>query len=160
MFLLGTYHFCPLLCPSLHEMFPWYLSFLEEICSLSHSIVFLYFFVLITEEGFLFSPCYSFELCIQMGMSFLFSFAFCFSSFHSCFEGLLRQPFAFLHFIFLGMVLITASCTMSQTSFLSSSGTLSIRSNPLNLSLPLYNCKGFDLGHTWMAWWFSLLSSI
>ena len=31
------------------------------------------------------------------------------------------------------MVLITASCTMSQTSIHSSSGTLSIRSNPLNL---------------------------
>jgi len=34
-------------------------NFLEEISSLSHSIVFLYFFVLITEEGFLISPCYS-----------------------------------------------------------------------------------------------------
>ena len=38
-------------------MFPWYL-FLEEIASLSHSIVFFYFFSLITEEGFLISPCY------------------------------------------------------------------------------------------------------
>ena len=28
-------------------------------------------------------PCYSLELCIQMGISFLFSFAFCFSSFLS-----------------------------------------------------------------------------
>ena len=28
-------------------------NFLEEIFSLSHSIVFLYFFALITEEGFL-----------------------------------------------------------------------------------------------------------
>ena len=53
---------------------------LEEIASLSHSIVFLYFFGLITEEGFLISPCYSLELCIQMGVSFLFSFAFHFSS--------------------------------------------------------------------------------
>ena len=26
------------------------------------------------------------------------------------------------------------------------------------LSLPLYNRKGFDLGHTWMIYWFSLLS--
>ena len=61
-------------------MFPWYLyNFLEEIFSLSHSIVFLYFFALITEEGFLISPCYSWELCIQMGISFLFSFAFRFS---------------------------------------------------------------------------------
>ena len=58
-------------------------SFLEEISSLSHSIVFLYFFPLITEEGFLISPCYSLELCIQMDISFLFSFAFHISSFLS-----------------------------------------------------------------------------
>ena len=50
---------------------------------LSNSIAFLYFFALIIEEGFLTSPCYSLELCIQMGISFLFSFAFPFSSFHS-----------------------------------------------------------------------------
>ena len=42
-----------------------------------------YFFALITEEGFLISPCYSLEICIQIYMSFLFSFAFHFSSFHS-----------------------------------------------------------------------------
>ena len=41
--------------------------------------------------------------------------------------------FAFFHFFFLGMLLITVSCTMSWTSTHSSSGTLSIRSNPLNL---------------------------
>ena len=58
-------------------------KFLEEISSLSHSIVFLYFFALITEEGLLISPCYSLELCVQMGISLLFSFAFCFSSFHN-----------------------------------------------------------------------------
>ena len=29
-------------------------NFLEEISNLSHSIVFLYFFAMITEEGFLF----------------------------------------------------------------------------------------------------------
>ena len=60
-------------------------NFLEEISSFSHFIVFLYFLALIAEEGFLISSCYSLELCIQMGISFLFSFAFCFSSFHSCF---------------------------------------------------------------------------
>ena len=37
-------------------------NFLEEISSLSHSTVFLYFFALITDEGFLISPCYSLEL--------------------------------------------------------------------------------------------------
>ena len=51
-------------------------NFLEEISSLSHSIVFLYFFALISKEGFLISPCYSLELCIQVGISL---FLLCFS---------------------------------------------------------------------------------
>ena len=38
-------------------------------------------------------------------------------------------------FFFLGMVLIPVSCTMWQTSIHSSSATLSIRPNPLNLFL-------------------------
>ena len=59
-----------------------YTHLLGESSSLSHCTVFLCFFASITEEGFLLSPCYSLELCIQMGISFLFSFAFCFSSFH------------------------------------------------------------------------------
>ena len=53
------------------------------------------------------------------------------------------KHFAFLHFFFLGMVLIPASCRVSWTSVYSSSGTLRsyqirldlIRSNPLNLFL-------------------------
>ena len=57
-------------------------NFLKEISRLSPFIIFLYFFSLITEEDFVISPCYSLELCIQMGISFLFSFAFRFS-FHS-----------------------------------------------------------------------------
>ena len=59
--------------------------------------------------------------------------------------------FAFLYFFFLGMVLNTASCTMSRTSVHSSSGTLSDLIPWIYLSLPLYNCKGSDLGHTWMV---------
>ena len=46
-------------------------NFLEVISSLFHSVFFLYFFALITEEGFLTSSCYSLELCIQTGVSFL-----------------------------------------------------------------------------------------
>ena len=84
--------------------------------------------ILITEEGFLVSPCCSLELCIQMGVSFRFSFAFCFSSFLGCLYGLLRQPFCLFAFLFLARVLITASYTMSRTSVHSSSGILSIRS--------------------------------
>ena len=59
------------------------LIFFGETSSLSHSVVFLYFFALIAEESFLISPCCSLELCIEMDISFLFSFAFCFFSFHS-----------------------------------------------------------------------------
>ena len=68
------------------------------------------------------------------GYIFPFSFAFHFSSFLSyiC-KASSDNQFAFLHFFFLGMVLITTSCTMLQTSVHSSSGILFIRSNPLNL---------------------------
>ena len=45
-------------------------NFLEKISSLSHSVVSLYFFALITEEDFLISSCYSLELCIQVGIFF------------------------------------------------------------------------------------------
>ena len=43
-------------------------NFLEYISRLFLSIVVLYFLALITEEGFLISPCYL-ELCIQMSIS-------------------------------------------------------------------------------------------
>ena len=80
------------------------------------------------------------------------------------FSALFKAPsdnhFAFLHFFFLGMILITAHCTMSGTSIHSSSGTLSGLIPWIYLSLALYNRKGFDLGHTWMVSLFSLLSSI
>ena len=56
-------------------------NFLEEISSISHSILLLYFFALITEECFLISPYCSLELCIQMGISFLSSFVWCCSNF-------------------------------------------------------------------------------
>ena len=63
-------------------------NFLEVISSLSQSVVFLYFFALITEEGFLISLCYSMELCIQMGISFLFTFCLLLLSFHQLFVRL------------------------------------------------------------------------
>ena len=120
-------------------------NFLEEMSSLSHSIVFLYFFALITEEDFLpllavfwnsafkwvylsFSP---------LPLASLLSSAIC--------KGSSDYHFALLHFFFLGMVLITASCTMLQTSIHSSSGTLSDLIPWIYLSLPLFNHKRFDL---------------
>ena len=62
----------------------------------------------------------------------IFLFLLCFLLSAIC-KASLDNYFAFLHFFFLGMVLITTSHTMSQTSVHSSSGTLTLRSNPLNL---------------------------
>ena len=59
--------------------------------------------------------------------------------------------FAFLHFFFFGIILVNASYTMLRISVHSSSGNLSTRSNPLNLSYlspPLCNHEGFVLGHS------------
>ena len=106
-------------------------NFLEEISSLSPSVVFLYFFALFIEEGLLVSSCCNsafswlyISLSPLLFTSFLSS-AICKASSdnHS----------AFLHFFFFGMVLVTTSCTVLWTSNYSSSGTLSTRSNPLNL---------------------------
>ena len=46
------------------------------------------------------------------------------------------QPFCLFHFLFLGMVFITTSYTMSWTFVHSYSGTLSIRSDTFNLFVP------------------------
>ena len=115
-------------------------NFLEEISSLSHSIVFLYFFALIAEQGFLISPCYSLELCIQMDYLSFSPLPFTSLLFTAICKASSDNDFAFLHFLSLGMVLIPVSYTMSGTSVHRSSGTLSNRSNPLNLFVhPLYN---------------------
>ena len=76
-------------------------NFLEEISSLSHSILFLYFFALITEEGFLISA-----------VPWNFAFRWVYLSFSPLpfmsllFSAICKPPsdnhFAFLHFFFLG----------------------------------------------------------
>ena len=74
-----------------------FLSFVVPICEWNVPLVFLIFLkrslvfpILLfssislhwlLRKAFL-SPCYSLELCIQMGISFLFCFAFCFPSFY------------------------------------------------------------------------------
>ena len=69
------------------------------------------------------------------------------------FKASSNNHFAFLHFFFLGMVLITAFCTMSWTSVCS----FSLESV---CHLHCIIVKGVDLAHTWMVQWFSLLPSI
>ena len=119
-------------------------NFLKDISSLSHSIFSLYFLALIADEGFLISPCYSLELCLQMGISFVWLLFFS--------QLFVRPPqttiLPFCNSSAWG-ILIPASCTMSQTSIHSYSGTLSIRSNPLNLFLTsTVSSYRIDLGHT------------
>ena len=73
----------------------------------------------------------------QHSNGYIFPFLLCFSLLF--FSQLFVRPpqTAILLFVFLlhGMVLIPVSCTMPWTSVHSSSGTLSIRSSPLNLFL-------------------------
>ena len=110
-------------------------NFLEEITCLSHSIVFLFLFALITEEGFLISPCYSLEFSIQMSVSFFSPLPLVSLFFSAIHNASSDNHFVFLHFFLLGIILITTSCRVLQTSVHSSSGTL--QSDLIYLSLHL-----------------------
>ena len=126
-------------------------NFLEEISSVFHSVVFLYFFELFTKEDFLsvlpilwnsaFGWVY---LCLSpLTFTSLFS-AICKASSHN--------HFALLLFFFLGMVLVTASLQCYKPpSIVLQALYLSDLIPWIYLSLPVYNHKGFDLGHIWTA---------
>ena len=90
-------------------------NFLEESSSLSHSIVFLYFFAVITEKGFLIFPCNSAFKWVYLSFSPLLLASLLFTAI--C-KASSNSHFAFLHFFFLGMILLSVSCTMSRTSIL------------------------------------------
>ena len=111
IFCLGPYNFCPLLCLSLHEMFHAISNSFQEISSFALSIVFLYFF----EKVFLISPCYSLELCIHMGESFLFYWPLASLFFSAICKNPQTSSFPFYK-SFLGIIFITASCKMLRTS--------------------------------------------
>ena len=123
-------------------------NFLEEISSLSQSVVFLYFFISITEEGFLISPCYFWNSAFKWVYLSFCPLPLASLLFPAICKASSDNHFAFLHFFFLGVVLITASYTVSWTSVHSSSGTLSDLIPWIYFSLPLYYHKEFYLGHT------------
>ena len=103
------------------------LNFPEEISSFSHSIVFLYFSALITEEGFLISPCYSLELLHSNVYIFFFLLCVLLLFFSQLFVRPPQTailPFC-ISFSWRWSWLITASCTVSRTSLHSSWGALS-----------------------------------
>jgi len=114
-------------------------NFLEEISSLSHSTV-LYFFDHLGRLSV--SPCYSSELSVQMGISFFSFLPFVSLLFSAIWKTSSDNHFAFLYFFFLGMVLITTSCTILRNSVNSSAGILSDLIPWIYLSFLQYNCKG------------------
>ena len=149
MYYSTIYHFCPLLTHLCMKCSLGISNFLEEISSLSHSVLFLYFFALITEEGFLISSCYSLKLCIQM---LIFPFLLCFSLLFFS-QLFLRPPQIVILLFFISFPWRWSSllspvqyhepqAIVHQTLYLSDLGPL------IYFSLPLYNHKGFDLGHT------------
>ena len=93
-------------------------NFVEEISRLPNSIISLYFFALTAEEGLFLkkiSPCYFLDLCSQMGMSFLFSFAFNSLLFSAICKASSDNHFCLFAFLFLGDRLDPCLLTISQT---------------------------------------------
>ena len=94
-------------------------NFLEEISSLPHSVLFLYFFALIAEEGFLISPSLLAVLwnsafrCLYLSFSPLL---FAFLLFTAMCKASPDSHFAFLHFFSMGMILIPVSFAVSRTT--------------------------------------------
>ena len=122
-------------------------NFQEKISSLSHSIVFLYFFLLITQEGFIISPCDPLDCCIQIDIAFLSPLPLASLLFTAiCKASSDNHFYFFFTFLFLwdgfDHHLLYNVMNLHPQFF-----RHSIRSNSSNLSLPLYNHKGFDLGH-------------
>ena len=82
---------------------------LEEISGLSHSVVFLYFFALITEEGFLSLLAILWNSAFKWLYLSLSPLLFTSLLFTAICKASSDSYFAFLHLFFLGMVLIILS---------------------------------------------------
>ena len=120
-------------------------NFLEQISNLSHSVVFLYFFALFTQEGFLLSLLFSGTLYLTEFINFPFLL---------CLLILfISLPFVRPPLTTILPCCISFSCgwlwspppVQFRTSVHSSSGILSDLIPWIYLPLPLYNHKGFDL---------------
>ena len=104
----------------------------------------------ITDECFSLSP--HLELCIYMVISFLISFAFCFSSFLSYLYASSYNHFAFcISFSWRWSWSLPPIECHEPPSIVLQSFCLSDLIPWIYMSLPLYNCKEVDLGHNWMV---------
>ena len=141
-------HFYPLSCSSFMKYFINSSNFLEGMSSLSHSIVFLYFFAF-----FIISPCYSPELCIQFGYIFPFLPWFLCLFFPQLFVNppqTTTLPSCISFYFGRFWLLPPVWCydplfVVFQVLFLPDLIPW------IYLSYPLYSHRGFDLGHTWIA---------
>ena len=82
-------------------------SFLKEISSLSHSIVFLYFFALFTLEGSRISPCILWSSAFSWVYRALSPLPFTSLPFSAICKVSSDNHFVFLHFFFFLMVLVS-----------------------------------------------------
>ena len=117
-------------------------NFPEKISSLSHSNVFFISLHWSLRKTFLSLLAILWNSAFKWVYLSFFSplpFTFLFTAIRKTSSD---SHFAFLHLFFLGIVLMPASCMMSQTFVHSSSGTLSIRSNTLNLFPTSTICGG------------------
>ena len=148
--LLGPYHFCPLLCLPLHEMFPTSSNFLEEISSLPillFSSLSLHWSLRKAFSSLLAILWNSAFKWVYLSFSPLPLATLLFSPIYKASSG---NHFAFFAFRFLGDGLdhcLLYNVTNLHPYFFRYSV---FRSNPLSIfALPLYNHKAYDLGHTW-----------
>ena len=119
-------------------------NFLEEVSSLSQCTVFPYSLYCSLRKTFLSLLAILWNSAFRWIYLSFSSLPFISLLFSASGKASSDNQFDFLHFFFLGMVLITTCHTVLWTSVCRSSGTLSIRSNFLNLFIYLYNHKGFD----------------
>ena len=137
-------------------------NFLEEISSLSYSVVFLCFFALFTEEGFFYLSLLFFGTLHSNG--YIFPFLLCLLLFFFS-QLFVRPPQATISLFCISFSwgwfwsLPPVQCH-EPPSIVLQALCLSDLIPWIYVSLPLYNCNRFALCHTWLAWWFSLLSPI
>ena len=128
------------------------LIFLKRSLNLSHFIVFLYFFALITEEDFLISPCYFCNSAFKWAYLSFSPLPLASLLFSTICKASSDKHFGFFAFLFLGMVWSPPPVQCYKPlSIVLQALCLSDLIPWIYLSFPLYNHKAFNLGHTWMV---------
>ncbi|KAB0386653.1 hypothetical protein FD755_001609 [Muntiacus reevesi] len=108
--------------------------------SSSPAFLMMYSAYKLNKQGFVISPYYSLELCIQMGISFLFSFAFRFSSLHSYLDHSVVYEIASKYHI-LNSSVDCDGYSISSKGFLPTHRVIRILRNFMCIIPPLADCR-------------------